>query len=472
VTTPDQPGGQWPQQPGQWPPGQQPQGGYPQGTPQYGYPQQPTPPQGYPPPGPEGYPQTQYYGQPGYPPPAPAGKSKRGLVIGLVIALVVLAGGGVGTWFALSGDDSGAATPTEAVMNLANSVGNGDVVGLLSSLSPAEASLFTDPVTDVTNELKRLKILDESADPKALSGLQITTANLTFDEAAAEQVNDHVTITKLTGGTITITSDPAKLPLGGDLKDQVPSAKPDVETIDIAEEVRDSGEPVRLATVKVDGEWYPSLLYTIADYALKDAGQKWPSTSIPAAGAASANDAVKQLVQAALDADVRRVIELLPPDEMAVLHDAGPAILDALGDEAEPSGAKILDLQTQTSEVRGGTRATVTSVRIQAPSGAEFSVRKDGDCYAVEGGGENQRLCAEDLSDQIESQTGELLPSAVVDVLDNLGSGILAQGVGVITTEVDGKHYVSPVRTFVEQGLTILRSLKPEDITALLRAAN
>ena len=484
MTTPDQPG-QWPQQPGQWPPqpqGYPPQGGYPQGaTPPGGHPRGAAYPQNMPPGGHPQYYQTQsgYYAQqPGYPPPAPPRRSRRGLIIGLVIALVVLAGGGVGTWFALSGNDSGADTPTAAAMKLASSISNSDVVGVAESLAPAEAALFTDPISDVTNELKRLKVLDSSADPKALSGVQVKTENLTFDEAAAEQVNDHVTITKLTAGTITITSDFSKLPLAKEFLDRaVPrsarSAKgADTETINIADEVRKSGQPVRIATVEVDGEWYPSLLYTIADYALSDAGQKWPATSIPAAGAASSNEAVKEMLQAALDADVKRVIELLPPDEMAVLHDAGPAIIDAIRDDAEPTGAKVLDLQTQSSPVNGGTRATLTSLKFQDPSGEEYSITKVGDCYAATGEGQSQRLCADEFATQMEDKIGTSLPSAVTDVLRHLSSGILGQGLGVITTEVNGKHYVSPLRTFVEQGMTVLRSLQPGDITALLNAAN
>ncbi|GHF51402.1 hypothetical protein FHX82_004011 [Amycolatopsis bartoniae] len=448
MTTPEQPG-PWQQQP------------QPYQQPQQGYPPQQQPGYGYPPP------------QPGYGvPQQPPRKRRRGLIIGLVIALVAVAGGGT-TWYLLAQGGSGSDTPTEAALKLTGSLGNGDLVGVLDSLAPAEAALFTDPVNDGTAELKRLGVLDGNADPNALSGIKVTSQNLTFDEAGAQKVNGHVTITKLTGGTLTVNSDFSKLPLAkqflGELPD-TPKSGQQTETIDIGQEVRKSGEPVRIATVEVDGEWYPSLLYTIADYALREAGEQWPSTSIPANGAASANDAVKDLVQAGLDADVQRVIELLPPDEMGVLHDAGPALVDAAKGQAEPTGAKVLDLQTATSDVTGGTRATLTSLKLQDPSGGTYSVTRTDDCYEVTGEGRTQRLCADELADQIESEAGEL-PTAVRDVLKHLSSGILRQGVGVVTTKVDGKYYVSPVRTLTEQGMTILRSLQPGDITALLHAA-
>lgn len=434
------------------------------------------------------YSQEQYYAQQqasgGYQvPPAggPGGpgaaKPKKGLIIGLVIALVVAVGGGV-TWFALAQSSSGGAdTPTLAAQNLANTISSGDVVGLLGTLAPAEASLFTDPIEEAAAELKRLEIIRPEADPKALSGMEIKTEGLVFDESQQQQVNDHLTITKLTGGKITVTADFTKIPLTKDFldaaldADDVPSG-PETETIDIAEEVRkNKGEPVRIATVKVDDAWYPSLLYTIADYALLEEKTEWPAQGIAANGAGSSNDAVKELLQAALDADIKRVIELLPPDEMGALQDAGPAILEAAGKE-KPSGAKVLKLETESSSVGGGTRATLTSLELQGPDGEDFKLSKDNDCYSVTMEGRTERMCASELADLIESEADGSMPPAVKQALTSLGTGILKQGVGVITTEVSGKHYVSPIRTFNEQGMTILRSLQPEDIKALLELAN
>ncbi|WP_306999527.1 flagellar basal body protein FliL [Amycolatopsis thermophila] len=452
-----------PPQDGQWP---YQQNQYPQ------HQQQPYPQQQYP--GQYGPPQQQWTQPYQQVPPRPPKRRNRGLIIGLVVALVLLLGGG-GTWFALSQRDSvasGAATPTEAAQNLAKALSGNDVVGMVGALAPAEAKLLTEPIGQTTDELKRLGILKADADPKTLTGLQVKAENLVFDEAGAERVNDHLTITKLTGGTITVTGDPSKLPLADRFRDLMPADEgPQTETIDIADEVRDSGEPIRIATVKVDGDWYPSLLYTIADYALQDEHEPWPTTSIPARGASSPNEAVKQLVQAALDEDVTRVIELLPPDEMAVLHDAGPALVAAAREDSEPSGAKLTDLRTETSAVPGGTRATITHVEFTDPSGGTYSVTKNGDCYDATGEGRTEHLCADYLADNIENEIGSSVPEEVTTVLQHLSTGVLDQGLGVVTTEVGGLHYVSPLRTFNELGLTVLRSLQPGDIDALLRLA-
>lgn len=408
----------------------------------------------------------------GYPPPPPP-RRRRGLIAGLVIALVLAVGGGA-TWFAVSQFSSrGAGTPTEAARNLANALNSGDIVGVLGTLAPAEAGLLADSVKDLTDEVKRLKLLSSDADPGAMNGLTIKTDDLVFDEARAERVNDHLTITKLVAGKITVTADPGKTPLTKEVRDLTgATGRPRTETIDIAEQVHEQGEPIRIATVRIDGEWYPSLLYTIADQALQDEHQRWPSTTIPAKGADSPDEAVKELVRAALDGDLRRVIELTPPDEMGALHDAGPAILDAA--DTRPSGGKLLDLATTTSDVSGGTRVTVVAARLEDPDGEEISMFKNGDCYTVTVTVERktQRLCGDDVLRQLESETSDFVPREVRRVLGDLIGGVLRQGLGVVTTEVGGQYYVSPLRTIVDQGLTALRGLKPDDVLSLLRAAN
>ncbi|MBB3051054.1 hypothetical protein FHS23_002077 [Prauserella isguenensis] len=498
MTTPQGPGNPWanqpgghpgrqgpygqagPQQPGP-PYGQQPGGYAPHGQPPYGG--QPQPPhgqpqsrQGY---GGPGYPQ-QPYGPPGPyqpggavpPPPAGTGR-KRGLIIGLVVALVVAAGA-VGSYFAFLQQSSvaaGASSPTEAVRTLATSFEGGDLAGALTSLAPSESALLTDPLDEAVAEYKRLGVFTEDADPEQLSGLSVTARNLRFDEQAEERVNDRVAITKLTGGTITIKGDAAELPLTPEFKERMfdgDTTVTDTETVDLAEDV---DEPVRIAAVKENGEWYPSLFYTIADNALQDEGLAWPSQSIPAEGAGSPDEAIKGVVNAALGGDLERVIELLPPDEMAVLHDAGPLLLEEAGDLEGAPGAEVTDLQTENTEVQGGTRATITSVTVSV-QGDSVTVTKSGDCYEMQARGRSERLCADQLAQLAAGEDAADMPPAVAGMVSNLVGGIMEQGVGVVTTEVDGKHYVSPVRTLTELGLTVMRSMQPGDLRGIMLGGN
>lgn len=474
MTTPQGPGDPWANQPGGYPG----QPGYGQPGPQYGQPQYGQPQYGQPQYGQQGYPQ-QPYGQPGQyqdgqqggfaaAPPPPRNNRKRGLIIGLVIALVVAAGG-VASYFAFFQQSSvaaGASSPTEAVRKLATSFEGSDLAGALSTLAPSESGLLTDPLDEAVSEYKRLGVLTQDADPKNLSGFSITAKNLRFDQQGEERVNDRVAITTLTGGQLTVKGNPSELPLTPEFRDKIlaGTSSGDTTTVDLAEDV---DEPVRIAAVQEDGEWYPSLFYTIADKILQDENLEWPAQSIPAQGAGSPDEAIKGVVNSALSGDLEGVIKLLPPDEMAALHDAGPLLLEEAGDFEGVPGAEVTDLQTETSEVAGGTRATITSVTVRA-QGNTFSVAKSGNCYEVQAQGQSQRLCADQLAQLAAGDEGASLPPAAAQTISNLVGGVMKQGLGVVTTEVDGKHYVSPVRTLTELGLTVVRSMQPEDMKAML----
>ncbi|CRK56206.1 proline-rich proteoglycan 2 [Alloactinosynnema sp. L-07] len=482
---PYQQGGQHPQQPGGYQQGGYQQPGYPQqgGYPQtQGYPQTgPQPTQGYPQTGPQptqaygGYGQQQAYGQQpyGYPVPPEQPKKRKGLVIGIVAAVVAVAAGGGVTWWALNrgSTPSGAESPTAAATSLVNAIGQGDVAGLLTGLAPAERDLMTTLNSETTKELQRLDVYKKDVDPNKIQGFELKTEGLKFDEAGAEKVNDHLTITKLIEGKVTISSDASKLPFTEEFIELAfprgMNAKPETETIDIADVVKDNdGEPIRIATVNVDGEWYPSLFYTIADYGLQDSKKKWPKTSIPAKGADSPEAAVRGLADAALDADIARVIELLPPDEMAVIHDLGPMIVDMAKGEAEPSGVKITKLETETVDVEGATKVLLKEFEAEK-DGEKVRVTKDGECYAAEVDGEKEQFCADDAATQIG---GKRMDPDAKKALTNLVKGMIAN-TGVVTTKVDGKWYVSPIRSITDIQVTALKSLEPEDIKALFKLA-
>lgn len=485
------PGDQWQSQQG----GYQ-QGGYPPGGPQQGYPQpgqyqpgyQPGPaqpgygqqqpygqPQGYPQPGgPGGPPSGGFPQQPyGYgPPPQPPKKASKGLIIGVVAAVIAVgAGAGATVWALNRGTvQAGAENPTLAAQSLVTAIGNGDVAGLLGGLVPAEAEVLVDLNSDLTEEFKRLKIYKQDADPNKLPGLEIKTRDLKFDEGAAEQINDHLTITKLVSGTVVLDSDATKLPLTEEfLEKAFPGgleAESQHEEIDIAKEIAENGgDPIRIATVKHDGEWYPSLFYTVADYALAEEKKEWPKEPIANNGANSPKAAVQSMIEAAIAQDLTRVIELLPPDEMGVLHDVGPMIVDAAG-HGEAQDITITSFQVEEQDVTGGTKVVLQEIGLEA-EGEQVKVRRDGDCYQVEAGGEQERLCASEIAEEMGDSK---MSSDAKRAMEHLASGLLRNS-GVVTTEFDGKHYVSPLRTVTDLGLTVVKSLEPEDVLALIELA-
>jgi hypothetical protein len=495
-----------------------PQQGYPQGVPQQGYPQTgpqgthgypQTGPQGFPQSGPQGFPQngpqgfpqsgpqgTQGFPQSGFPQTGPEGfqqpqfgqpnygglggygepapkKRGKGPIIGAIAAVVVVAVGIAATVFVLnqsSGQKGGEDNPTQAATNLVNSLSQGDVLGVLESLTPAESELLVDFNSKTTQRLKELKVYDEDADPNQLHGAAVEATNLKYDEKGAEKVNDHLTITKLIGGTVSFHADVNELPLTDEFMEAAfpdgVNTEPTDEKVDIAEVVEESGEPIRIATVKVDDKWYPSLFYTVADYALQEAGEEWPAEPIADNGAGSPDDAVKEMVQAAVNADIERVIELLPPDEMGALHDAGPVLVEQAG-RPSPAPVEITKLETESTDAEsGGKKVMLKEIEVEA-DGETYRVVKDGDCYTAEGEGETNRLCADDMAAEIG---GTSMDPDMKQALAHLASGMI-KNTGVVTTEVDGKWYVSPLRTYSELGLTALSDLTPEDVIALMKAS-
>ena len=232
---PQNPQAQNPQQPSGWQPAQQPAGwpaqqnqaptGWqPTSAQQSGAPWQQQAPQD----SPTGYPAPRHPGwqpqpeaptgwQPGVQAPQPVGggkKSRTPLILTVVAVVVALLAGAGIYFFAIRDTKStaqGQATPQAAASSLLTSLSAKDAIGVAAQLDPAEAALFSDLSGDILTELKRLGIIKADADPQALSGAVITTKDLTYapDE---EKINDRVSVVKLTGGTVTIDFDAAKLP--------------------------------------------------------------------------------------------------------------------------------------------------------------------------------------------------------------------------------------------------------------------
>lgn len=487
-------GGPWqpPQGPGDWVPQQQPgTGQYPQqpyptqpyGPPTGGqpYPGQPYPGQSYPG---QPYPGQQFPGQqfPGqfppptqYPiPPMPPKRRRKGVIASVVVAVVVLAGGGVGGWYAFNrAADTGSASPQAAAVKLVADVGHDDLLGIVNDLPPAEAALLRDSINGTTDQLKRLDIAQQNATAQAVTGTSIKATGLTFDNNAAQRINDHLTITMLVAGKITLsqnldTNAYTQSFLHAAFPDGTPA--PRTQTIDIAQQVAELGHPIRIATVAVNGEWYPSLFYTIADAGLQDAHENWPAQAVPAVGAGSADDAVRRFAQAALDSDVRGVIERTSPDEMAALHDAGEVLINAAG-SGTPSGARIDSVNFADRNVAGGVDAVLRNMTLTV-NGDHVLVTQSGGCYGVVDSttGQNQRFCASDLTKQLMDGSDSIdLPPAVAKVLTDMLTGLMNNGVGIVASDVNGQWYVSPGRTVTQIAQDMYSTVTPADVAALLR---
>jgi len=197
-------------------------------------------------------------------------------------------------------------------------------------------------------------------------------------------------------------------------------------------------------------------------------GLQAPSAAdrLPANGADSADAAVEGVITAALNGDLRRVGELLSPDELAVVHDYGKLILDRA--HYNPPNVKLRNLGFQDTKTSDGTRVELTSIELSTPDSGVIKVQLSGDCTSITVQGRQQRMCSGDLIGEIAPFLGKDLTAAQKTALADLFSGIM-HSTGVETTQVGGKWYVNPLRSYFHLFDALLSGLKGNDAKVLLQ---
>ncbi|GAA4004134.1 hypothetical protein GCM10022247_26400 [Allokutzneria multivorans] len=398
-------------------------------------------------------------------------KRKTGLIVGVVVGVLALVGGGVTLAVAMQGPGAPGSSPQAAVTGLVEALNKNDTIGLLDRVHPAEAKAFRDLAMTSASEMKRLEVLRADADALKMSG-GFTAQEIGFADEPEEKVTDRISIVKLISGRVSMTEDPAQAPYTEKflkLIEGVPGASAkQTSTVDIASVVLRTGKPVRVATVKVGDKWYPSVYYSVADFVLQMTGRSWPKETIPAVGAASPEQAVRELVTAAVDGNTRRVIELLPPTEMAVAHDVGNALVVQLSGET-PSDTKLIELQTETKDIPGGKRISPRKIVLET-GGTRVSLARDGDCVTLDAGEGKRVMCLDQVLAGMEmaaAEEGVELPEAAIRAFLGIGRNLL--DIGVATVEENGKHYLSPTGTVTELFLTFLRGLDAKSMEELVK---
>ena len=405
----------------------------------------------------------------GGPPP------KKGRTRGIIAAAaaVVVIGGGVGTYVAVSsssGAGGGASTPQAAVQTLVSDVDNTDLIGVLNDLAPGERSAIATPFQQQFDDLKKNGVIDSGASASHLAGVTLDASDLKF--GTPKTINDHVQVVPLTGGTIHVSADATKLPFTKKFLDLIDDGQMSGQTkvdktIDIATVQRKTGQPVEVATQKVDGKWYPSLFYTIADYATRAAHVSAPGTPLPAVGAASADDAVHSMLDDLLSGKVQQAIELTSPDELQVLHDYGSLIVSKAHYHAAPF--EIGSIQFTDTNVDGGTRVSLKSLTASSGGSQAVTVTIANNCVSVTLQGSAQKFCASNAIAEIE-QSGMSLTGPQKTAIGHLFEAV--SSIGVDTSETDGQWYVNPVRSYFDLSGEILGKLQSGDLQALIGLAH
>lgn len=449
----------------------------------------------------------------------PPRKRRTGRLVLAALGLTGVIAGGAFAYTQITGGEQ-ANTPEEAVESLYRSLETGDVIGLARALAPGERDIMFDSMIPMVEELSRLEILDRDVDLEKVPGF---SATLTEFAATSKLLRDDVAAVTVTKGSISTRIDPDKLPIGPFLRDllgdQIDDADPLTDTSTIS---GDENDPI--VVQKVGKRWYVSLNYSVA--ATNRSTLPAKGSGVPAKGSATPEAAVTDMLTAMADLDVRRMIELMPPDELPALHDlAGEFIGDA--EDAVKDAKDFYDLSLRpelrttklsgdrtlvsivdlpmdlsvdaegntfqlayakralngTLELEGGERATFEgdltkrtfAGKLVTPAGENLSATFADDCLALDLDGDTKRGCG---NEEIASIISELVGTEIsAEDLSGTGAASGAQcrpatprpkaSLGFVTVRRDGLWYVSPTRTMLDSMTASLKQLDRASLDCL-----
>lgn len=393
------------------------------------------------------------------PPPPP----KRRLVpVAAVAAFVTLAAIGIGAALVSRlPDRSGAESPQAAVQGFFDALNDENLVDTVFSFPPEEADPLVRAFGDVGAELRRLEVLPEGVDPRSLPGFDLEFTDLVFEP---EPLAEGLTAVHVVGGHAYAALEPDELPLGDLVTDYLPPAALDeLGQLEPAEAELSPADDLFLVAVEREDGWYVSWSYTLAEFARREAGAPLPDfgNRVVARGAASPEAAVEEMIRAGARLDVRRVLELLPPGEARALHDYAPLFLDGVELNAEDYDVTIdtLALSSEATGVRAVVTIEAVEVSFSDPVDAlaRWTIAYDGECATV-------------LTD-----FGDGFGLSEMSSCDPELQGMMPLGMAdpisvpeIVTVQVDGQWYVSPIESSGHWMTAGLAALERSTIDAFL----
>lgn len=437
-------------------------------------------------------------------PPAatPPKKSRVGRVALAALGLVGIAGGGAFAFTQLTGGEK-ANTPEQAVEGFYKSFERGDFIGMSKALAPGERDVLLDSMVPMVAELSRLEILEKDFTLDKVGGY---TAKISDYKAKSTILRPDLASVTVTGGTLKATLDPKKLPFGDFLRDQFGKQIDQAESSSSTDSLTAGSKDSPIIVQKVGKRWYISGNYSIAEAARRsdETPAKVPAkgAGVPAKGAKTAEGAVSEMLQASADLDLRRVIELLPPDEFAALHDyAGEFIGDAeknLVDIRKQYSLKITPKLNvvkladdrrlvQIVDLPMTFNATVNKQKIDftykdktakasftSKDGEDLSADFRGDCLTIVLDGEKKKGCGrEGWSKLFTDLTGtpidlSSVPASTTGISGPCGSSKKPL-LGFTVIKRDGLWYVSPFRTTLDSMTATMKTLDRQQLDCFVK---
>lgn len=416
------------------------------------------------------------------------GSTKAGRLIAAVLAVAMI-GGGAFLAFGAGSADGGADSPEAAFEQALAAVEAGDLVALAEVMEPAERETVFDAGFAFLDEMVRLEILADDFDASSVDGFDFSLAGA---DLTVERPRDDLARIYVGAGVLDASIDVADLPLGRRVLEQL---TPDQQSYTERQVEVLMPQEMPFVAVERDGRWYLSYWYTAAENLRIEADAPLPDPlDRPAAiGAASPEDAASRFLEEAARLDVARMIGMLDPEEAAALYDYSPLFLDdaAAGaneflqsaeeagwswgfDELEFRAETDGDLATVYLErmtfsaagdngsgtltlADGELAADLTLVDEFWGEETSWSVRAGADgCFEV-------TIVSGDITDAMDSCDQE---SAVVT-----STPWELQEYGVVARKVDGRWYLSPMRTALDAMVAAVEQVESDDLDALLGPA-
>jgi peptidylprolyl isomerase len=448
----------------------------------------------------------------------PRKRSRAAVAIALTIGLVGVAGGGAYTYTQLASEET-PNTPEQAVRTFVDAVNNGDFIAMAQSMAPGERAIVFESVVPMLQELSRLEVLDKKLDLTKVSAPG-SKPKVSIFSATTKVLRDDLVEVDVMGG-LDKGFDPKNLPLGKYGK-TVFGKNEAASSTDTPNALK-SNKPVPVVVNKVGQRWYVSINYNIAEANRRSSEMPIPvplkNGGVAPRGAESPDAAVAQMISAIGRADARRIIELLPPDEFAAMHDYSGRFINSV----EKSGAefrKIVDLRitpkvhstkvaddrsmvfiddlpsqlavkyqgftfdasyanrgltgTFTSEDGSKGNATVTEKAAKgsytSADGEKIEADYENDCLNLVYQGETKKGCGQKGIAKIFSDlsgypinVGSLNPSGL-GTKNKCAPNMAKAQIAMVAIQRDGMWFVSPIRTTLDSMTSIMKTLDAKAI--------
>jgi len=419
---------------------------------------------------------------------AESSRGTRWVGRGLALALAsLLIGGGGYLAFSAGSARGGADSPEAALEMMLDALSTGDLIAAAELVEPTERATLIASGFDLAEELARLDVLAEDLDLAGLTGVDATVTEFDVRAEFPRSGLAHLFVERIeVSGRI----DAGELPLGPLLRSRLPADWLDFGELDT---LTVEATTVPVVAIERDGRWYLSGWYSIAEIARLAADQPLPDLGRRPAriGADTPEGAVRGLVDKLLRLEVRRMIGMLDPDEMAALYDYSPLFLDTATTAANQQleglkgsgwtwhmeslflSAQDIEGDVATVDVNGFSllaQAQTGTLLVEFDADGVSAVFDDldfwGDPYRLEfeldadcltttrtdtSGIGSERACADQLFG-IELDADFRVPFA--DPVD----------LSVVTHRVDDRWFISPIRTGAETYLRALRALSPNQL--------